>query len=243
MRPPSTRSTVTTCRVAARVDRLRRARLYLVIAGLADDDGKPDGAMAPSALLRAFDAGVDAVQLRMKGVPTQKIAEQALRLRALLRARPTLIFVNDDYEAAIAGRADGVHLGQEDAPIERVRQKVGPDLLIGLSTHSLKQAQGARARGADYVGVGSMFPTATKDGAKVVGPEVLPKILRSARVPVFPIGGIDVRNVERIVAQGAGRAAIARAIVRAEDPAQAARVLRFVLERAPLVDAMTGTGE
>lgn len=203
-------------------ERLAAARLQLLI-------GRADGDVL--GLVRAaVGGGVDVVQLRWKGGRTDEVAALAEELVRAVGDR-ALVLVNDDVEAALAGGAHGVHVGEEDAPVEEVRRRVGPTALIGLSTHDAAAARGAKGRGADYIGFGAMFETTTKARPRVIGPEAL-ATLGGLDVPCFAIGGIDRTNVARVVAGGATRIAVSRAIVGAEDPRAAASELRAALERA-----------
>ena len=194
-----------------RKTRLDRARLYLVIeAGAAR-------AVVPEALA----GGVDMVQLREKHGSDDEIVAAGRDLRDMCDAAGALLIVNDRADLALACDADGVHVGQDDEPIESVRARVGPDLLIGLSTHSAAQIDAAGD--ADYLGVGPVFETATKPGLEPVGVELVRYAAEHATKPWFAIGGIDAERAAEI---GADRIAVVRAIRDAEDPRAAAEALR-----------------
>ncbi len=169
------------------------------------------------------------VQVRFKQAPSAERADLVMRLGEACAAWRPLIIVNDDLAAALQSGADGVHLGQQDLPVPAARRVAGRALLIGLSVHDVPQARAAAGLGADYIGCGAMFPTATKERALVIGPAELPRAARAARLPCFAIGGIDLANVALLVARGCRRVAVGRAIQEAGDPEAAARAFRRVL--------------
>jgi thiamine-phosphate pyrophosphorylase len=193
------------------------ARLYLVV------DGRPDVVEA------ALRGGVDVVQLRVKDVSDADLLPIARELRRLCRTHGALFVVNDSPSLAIAADADGVHVGQEDVSVQEARAIVGSSRLVGLSTHSPDQIRASE--GADYIGVGPVFATLTKPGRAAVGVELVREAARSVRAPWFAIGGIDETNVDDVVAAGATRIAVVRAIADAPDPEGAARALRERLPR------------
>lgn len=193
-------------------------RLYFV-TGI---DGPVEAALA---------GGVDVVQLRAKDAPDDEILAAGRRFRALTRAAGALFVVDDRPDLAVACDADGVHVGQDDVPIEDARAVVGRERLVGLSTHSPEQVRAAR--GVDYLGVGPVFATPTKPGRAPVGLELVREAARIARVPWFAIGGIDLDTVDAVVAAGATRIAVVRAIQDAPDPVAAAEALRSALGSDP----------
>jgi thiamine-phosphate pyrophosphorylase len=203
--------------------RLARAHLYLVIESEVGD--RPaDAVVAP-----ALEGGVDLVQLREKAAPDRALVEAGRRLRALCHSHGALLIVNDRADLALACGADGVHVGQEDDPPDGVREVVGPDLLIGVSTHSPEQITAARETAADYLGVGPVFATATKPGVRPVGLELVRHAAAHAGRPFFAIGGIDAGNAREVAGAGAERIAVVRAIRDAQDPRLAAAGLRAAL--------------
>jgi len=206
---------------ARRRDWLQRARLYLVI------EAQPGG-RDPEELLRpALQAGVDVVQLREKAAGDHAVVRAGRVFRRLCDAYDALFVVNDRPDLAIACGADGVHLGQDDGQAAAARRLVGDDLLIGLSTHS--PAQVDAVGDADYFAVGPVFATPTKPDYPPVGTSLVTYAAAHARVPFFAIGGIDVGNVAEVVAAGAERVAVLRAIRDAADPGEAARAIRAEL--------------
>jgi thiamine-phosphate pyrophosphorylase len=216
---------------AERRERLAAARLYLVC------DAKPGGRELPDVLRAAVAGGVEVVQLRDKQLGDEELAAVANAAHALCERIGALLIVNDRPLVAREAGADGVHVGQDDMPPDEVRELVGPDVLIGLSTHAdgeIDAAQSTAADGTplvDYIGVGPVHETPTKPGRPRVGVELVRYAAARARVPFFAIGGLNAANIGDVVAAGATRAVVLRAIAEAEDPEQAARELRRLLER------------
>jgi thiamine-phosphate pyrophosphorylase len=201
---------------------LRGARLYLVT------EARPGGRDPEDLLRPALQGGVDVVQLREKSGDDHAVVRAGRVFRRLCDAYDALFIVNDRPDLAIACAADGVHLGQHDGEAVAARRLVGDDLLIGLSTHSSQQVDAVRE--ADYFAVGPVFATPTKPEYPPVGTELVAYAAAHARVPFFAIGGIDAANVADVVASGAERVAVVRAIRDAPDPGQAARTLRERVE-------------
>jgi len=201
-----------TWRVTDRRARLAAARLYLVC-----------GAQPDEFLDAALAGGVDIVQLRCKDVPDEDVLKTAARFARVCGEHGALLIVNDRPDLARAAGADGVHVGQDDIPVGAAREVVGPDRLVGLSTHS--PAQIDSATGVDYIGVGPINETPTKPGRPAVGLELVRYAAKHARVPFFAIGGISPANVASVRAAGAERIAVVRALVEAADPASVARML------------------
>ena len=198
--------------------RLAAARLYVVTSAA----HRP--AQVEEVVRAACENGAGVVQLRRKGdaVETLRLAE---RCRVLAAAAGVLFVVNDRLDVAMACDADGVHLGQDDLPLATAR-RLWPGRIVGRSTHSLAQARGAVEEGADYLGVGPVFATPTKPGRSAVGVELVAAVAAAApRVPWFAIGGIDAGNVGAVVAAGASRVAVVRAVCDATDVAAATRRL------------------
>ena len=163
-------------------------------------------------------AGVKIIQYREKEKQKLYKYEECLKIRELTREAGVTFIVNDDLDLALLVNADGVHIGQEDLPIEKVRQLVGEAMIIGLSTHSPAQAQDAVRRGADYIGVGPIFKTDTKkDVCEPVGLEYLDYVVNQVNIPYVAIGGIKAGNVAEVVRSGAKCVAMVTEIVGAED--------------------------
>lgn len=200
---------------------LRDARLLLVT------DPRPDLAERVEAAVRG---GVDIVQLRDKRASREELLPLAEELRGICARGGALFTVNDDPELARLSGAAGVHLGQEDGPISRAREVLGPDAIVGRSASTAEEAREAVREGADYLGVGTVFATPTKTDTEVSGLGLLEEIAHlKLPVPWFAIGGIDLRTAPEAAAAGAPGFAVVRAILDAEDPEAAARELRSIL--------------
>lgn len=230
---------------AERRARLAAARLYLVCGSISDrstSDSSPAGSTSPSAesralpdLLRAAIAGgVDIVQLREKHLPDEELVAVANAARALCERLGALLIVNDRPLVAREVGADGVHVGQEDMPVGEVRELVGPDLLIGLSTHAPAEIDAVDAGLLDYIGVGPIHATPTKPGRPAVGLELIRHAAARAPVPFFAIGGLRTDNLSEALNAGATRVCVLRAIAAAEEPQSAARELRELIDTHPL---------
>ena len=180
----------------------------------------------------ALEGGVDVVQLRDKEAPDGDVVAAGRELAALCACRDALFFVNDRPDLALACGADGVHVGQDDARVDAVRELAGDRLLIGVSTHSPEQVAAAEASDADYFAVGPVNETPTKPGRPAVGLELVRHAAEHATKPWFAIGGIDASNAEDVVAAGARRLAVVRAIRDAADPRIAATELRAAVDAA-----------
>jgi thiamine-phosphate pyrophosphorylase len=195
---------------------LADARLYFVT-----------GIVPERVVAAALEGGVDVVQLRDKHASEEELLRAGRSFRRLTRDAGALFVVNDSPELALRCEADGVHVGQDDLPVPQVRELVGDDFLVGLSTHSPEQI--AAAAGVDYIGVGPVYATPTKAGRAPVGLELVREAARAAHVPWFAIGGIDETNVEAVVEAGASRIAVVRAIGDADDQRAASARLRAAL--------------
>jgi thiamine-phosphate pyrophosphorylase len=165
--------------------------------------------------------GARLFQLREKDVPGRDYA--AFARKFIERARPmgAKVIVNDRADIAAAIEADGLHLGQDDLTFTDARRVVGPTAVIGISTHSVSEAEEAEAAGADYLGLGSMFPTGTKNVSSIGGPDLARDVVPQVSVPVFAIGGVNVLNAANLRSRGIQKVAVARAVLAAQDPAAA----------------------
>ncbi len=234
-----------------RRERLRTARLYLCC------EARPRGEDPEPLLRAALRGGVDIVQLREKSLPKREIERSAQTFRRLCDTHSALFVVNDDPDLARGCDADGVHVGQDDISAAQARDILGPDVIIGLSTHSKEQIdavggapdqadQGRRERGVlrtratedadmrrtgassdvDYISVGPIWETPTKEGRPAVGLDLIRHAAANAPHPFFAIGGIDRSNANQVVAAGAQRICVVRAIRDADDPTAVAEELR-----------------
>ena len=180
-------------------------------------------------VVRAVNGGVNMVQLREKDIPGGQLLDLADRLRKVTEGS-ALLFINERVDVAIASGADGVQLGEDGVPVEAARKVAGESLLIGRSVHSLERALVAAGMGADFLVVGTVFPTGSHPGAEPAGPQLLSDIAGSMSIPFAAIGGISAANVGEVIAGGASGAAVIRAILAAEDPEQAARELKEAID-------------
>jgi thiamine-phosphate pyrophosphorylase len=207
--------------------RIDAARLYLVCDSLPGDRSLED------VLGAAISGGVDVVQLRDKQLEDGPLGEAAAAAADVCREHGALFVLNDRPDIAALLKADGVHVGQDDMPVAEAREIVGPDMLIGLSTHSQPQIDAEEARLADYIGVGPVYETPTKPGRPAVGLELVRYAAAHATRPFFAIGGLHAGNLGAALDAGAQRAVVLRAIAEAEDPELAARELRELLDAPP----------
>ncbi|HEY5333703.1 MAG TPA: thiamine phosphate synthase [Solirubrobacterales bacterium] len=203
-----------------RRERLRTARLYFVC------DARPGG-VDPEPLLRAaLGGGVDIVQLREKQLGRAEIERAASTFRRIADTYSALFIVNDDPDLARACDADGVHVGQDDASVDEARALLGPEMIVGQSTHSEEEIAAAEGRDIDYFAVGPVWETPTKPGRPAVGLELVTHAAEQATKPFFAIGGISPLNAGQVVAAGAERLCVVRAIRDAPNPGVAAEALR-----------------
>ena len=181
----------------------------------------------------AVAGGVTCVQLREKTCSTREFIEQARSVQSFLKSRGIPLIINDRIDVALAVKADGVHLGQNDMPIETARGILKDSMFIGISAETLENAVDAEKCGADYIGVGPIFPTNTKaDAAEPLGPEGFLEIRKAVKIPLVAIGGLKKENAAAIVRNGAEGIAVVSAIVSADDPEKAARELKNMIIRA-----------
>ena len=201
-------------------ERLSTARLYLVCP-----------AREPGWLRAALRGGVDIVQLRDRSLDDGGLVAAARAFRAAADEAGALFVLNDRPDLVEACGADGVHVGQEDASPAAARAAVGPDRIVGRSTHAPEQAAAADADpDVDYLSVGPVHATPTKPGRPAAGLDYVAYAAATVAKPWFAIGGLDAGNVHEVVARGATRIVVVRAITEAEDPEAAARALRGALE-------------
>jgi thiamine-phosphate pyrophosphorylase len=204
-------------------ERLHDAHLYVLL------DGQP----SPEALERLVQSlvasGVDVLQLRDKRLDDRALLARARLVRRLTRGTSTRFIVNDRADLAVLAAADGVHVGQEELSVKDARTIVGAARLVGVSTHSIEQARQAVLDGADYIGVGPVFPSGTKQFRQFPGLELVRAVAAEIRLPAFAIGGIDLENLGQVLSAGGRRVAISGAIAAAADPAAAAAAIKGVL--------------
>jgi len=204
--------------------RLADARLYLLLTA------STCATSVEYAIGEAAAGGVNVIQLREKGLNDREFLDRALQVRQWTRRAGVLFVVNDRPDVARLADADGVHLGQNDFSIREARRIVGPDLLIGVSTHSIEQLQRAVFEGANYLGVGPVFPSRTKSFDELPGLEFVGQASSETSLPAFALGGITADNLTQVLEAGASRVAVSSAIGASDEPRRAALALRRQLD-------------
>jgi thiamine-phosphate pyrophosphorylase len=209
------------------LDRLATARLYVLL------DGRASAEELARLARSLIAAGVHLLQLRDKHLDDRELLQRARVLREATAGTGTLFIVNDRPDLARLARADGVHVGQTELSVKDVRAIVGPQLLIGVSTHSIAQARQAVLDGANYLGVGPTFPSATKQFEHFPGLDFVRAVADEIRLPAFAIGGITRENLEQVLSAGLRRVAVSGAISAAANPAAAAREILAKMDKIP----------
>jgi len=211
--------------------RLSNARLYLVT-----DQELSENRDTVKTVEEALKGGVDIVQLREYSLADSELLAMARRVRELTLAHKALFIVNNRPDIAELSDADGVHLGQEDLPVAEARKILGDGKLIGVSTHGMDQARKAVADGADYIGVGPVYPTQTKKNVvPAVTLDYVKQVASSGlQVPFFAIGGIKLHNLEEVLAAGARRVAVVTGIVKTLNVQKVAAEFKETLWKYPL---------
>jgi thiamine-phosphate pyrophosphorylase len=199
--------------------RLMDARLYVLLTG------SQCSAALDWTIQEAAAGGAHMFQLREKTLDDRELLARARDVRRWTRQAGALFIVNDRPDIARLVEADGVHLGQDDMPVREARRILGPDALIGVSTHNLEQLRRAILDGASYVGIGPTFPSGTKEFSDFSGLAFVQEALAETSLPAFVIGGVSIDNIETVVTAGANRLAVSQAICRADDPRSAASAL------------------
>ncbi|WP_407928437.1 thiamine phosphate synthase [Deinococcus aquaedulcis] len=202
-------------------------RLYLVAT---PRPGQPESEFL-ARIAAALDGGVDTLQLRCKDWEARPYIALGEKVAALAQARGVPFFINDRVDVALACGADGVHLGQGDLPPAWAR-RLGPELRVGLSTHAPAQAEEALAQGPAYLAAGPVYATPTKPGRAPAGLAYIRQVAAlRLHVPWYAIGGLDAGSIHEVLAAGATRVAVVRAVLDARDPAQAAAELCAALQK------------
>jgi len=184
-----------------------------------------------SVVNAALDGGTSVVQLRDKDASTREMIELGQKLRTVTERKGVPLLVNDRVDVALAIKADGVHVGQDDMPVGMVRKLVGADMIIGMSAGTVEEAVQAESDGADYLGVGAVYATSSKsDAGDPIGTQALKAIVDSVSIPVVAIGGINGKNAHECITQGAAGVAVISAIVSADDSSGASSSLRQTIE-------------
>ena len=202
-----------------RRQRLRWARLYFV------SDARPHGKDPEALLNAAMSGGAGMIELRDRELPRNVIERSGHTFRRLANTYGALFIVNDDPHHALELSADGVHVGQDDMDPVEARRIMGPDAIVGLSTHRREQIEAAARAPVDYISVGPTWETPTKEGRPATGLDLIKEAAEIAEKPWFAIGGIDTKNMSQVVSAGAERLCVVRAIRDAPDPRAAATAL------------------
>ena len=191
---------------------LHDCRLYGII-----DLGYVERGSAARTVKQMIEGGVDLIQLRGKNESIAEIADLAAELHELAAKSSTPLIVNDYAEIAARVPVEGVHVGQDDDPVEIVRQKAARDILIGKSTHSLAQARAAQGEGVDYIGFGPIFATPTKPDYPAIGLHNIRRVHAEVKLPIFCIGGINIDNLQSVIDAGAKRVVMVSALLKAHN--------------------------
>lgn len=173
----------------------------------------------------ALKGGITFLQLREKDMDDNNFLEEAKEILAISRRYQVPMVINDNLEVTLKSNADGIHIGQEDGDVKAIRQAIGEDKILGVSVQTVEQALAAQRDGADYLGVGAMFPTGTKTDAVVVTKEELKAIAAAVSIPIVIIGGINKNTISEFKGSGANGAAVVSAIFAQENSCQAAQEL------------------
>lgn len=166
---------------------------------------------------QAIDGGAQMIQYRDKESDDEEFLKTALRLKVICGERNVPLIVNDRVGVALETDANGVHLGQEDRPISEARGSLGCDKIIGKSAKTIQQAKEAEAQGANYVGLGPIFPTTSKDIDQPIGVDVIERAAKILTIPFFPIGGINLDNLDQVTGAGGKRIAVISGVVLSDD--------------------------
>jgi thiamine-phosphate pyrophosphorylase len=205
------------------LQRLEDACLYVLL------DGRPSVEAFRNLATELVQGGADGIQLRDKNLTDRELVERARCLRSVTRDSGTWMIVNDRPDIALLAHADGVHVGQDEISVKDARTLLGPNALVGVSTHDLQQAHQAVLAGADYLGCGPTFPSTTKSFQHFAGLEFLREVHDQIRLPAFAIGGIDHDNLAQVAATGFRRVAVQHAVIGAANPKNALQQMRKTL--------------
>lgn len=200
--------------------------VYLVT----DHRGKTDAEIL-NIIEQAIKGGTSVVQIREKTASTKEFYNLALKAKEITEKYNVPLIVNDRIDIALAVKSDGVHIGQDDMPAKIAREIIGEEMILGVSASTVEEAMKAESDGADYIGSGAVFPTATKDDADSVSKEELKEIVNSTSIPVVAIGGITIENAESLKDTGIDGFSVVSAIMNADDPKKASEILKEIYNR------------
>ncbi len=202
---------------------LKNSRLYVII------DREILGVRFSRRVPQIINSGADVIQLRDKISDKENILKSGFFLSRLLARSKKIFIVNDHLDIASIVNSDGLHLGQDDIPVEFARKLLGKDKIIGVSCANLKQAIRAQECQADYLAIGPIFSTSTKPGYPAVGLDLIAQCKKKIKIPFFAIGGINQNNIKKVLSAGARRIVLCQAICKAGDICQAAEDFRKIL--------------
>ncbi|MBI4708564.1 MAG: thiamine phosphate synthase [Candidatus Omnitrophica bacterium] len=191
---------------------LEKSRLYVIL-----DKKLLNKFSLKDTVKKLSSSKTDIIQLRDKFANKKTLLKEAAETQRFLNKTNTLFIINDHIDIAKIADCDGLHLGQRDLSLKLARKILGPDKIIGISCHNLKQALKAQNEGADYIGIGPIFKTATKPEYAPIGQEILKKVNKNIKIPYFAIGDINIKNIETVVKKGAKRIAVARAVLKTKN--------------------------
>lgn len=200
--------------------------VYLVT----DHRGKTDEEIL-NIIEQAIKGETSVVQIREKTASTKDFYNLALKAKEITEKYNVPLIVNDRIDIALAVKSDGVHIGQDDMPAKIAREIIGEEMILGVSASTVEEAIKAESDGADYIGSGAVFPTATKDDADSVSKEELKEIVNSTSIPVVAIGGITIENAESLKDTGIDGFSVVSAIMNADDPKKASERLKEIYNR------------
>jgi thiamine-phosphate pyrophosphorylase len=206
---------------------LSKVRLYVIA-----DKGICGDRNIEEVVAQAIEGGADMIQYRDKESDDKTFLKTASSLRDICKDRDVPFIVNDRVEIALKTDADGVHLGEEDVSIKEARSVLGPNNIIGKTVRTIPQAMKAEEEGADYVGLGSIFQTTSKQIGEPIGTEIIAKVQDVLKIPVFPIGGINLSNLDQVIRAGGRRIAVVSAVVLSKDvKSSAAKLIERIKAR------------
>ncbi len=199
---------------------LEKVQLYVIL----DPELSPNPAIEEVVSL-ALEGGAQMIQFRDKEFSDEEFLVLAERIKKITQKKNIPLIINDRVNIAKSIDADGVHLGQDDMPLKEAREILGKDKIIGISTNKIEQAKEAEKQRADYIGLGPVFKTSSKEIKNTIGTEMIKQVLSLVEIPVFPIGGINLSNLEQVIKAGSKRIAVISAVIGQKDVKEAAQEL------------------
>ncbi|ADC47670.1 thiamine monophosphate synthase ThiE [Methanobrevibacter ruminantium M1] len=211
-------------------DKMNKSSIDYSVYLVTDHRGKTDEEIL-NIIEQAIKGGTSVVQIREKTASTKDFYNLALKAKEITEKYNVPLIVNDRIDIALAVKSDGVHIGQDDMPAKVAREIIGEEMILGVSASTVEEAMKAESDGADYIGSGAVFPTATKDDADSVSKEELKEIVNSTSIPVVAIGGITIENAESLKDAEIDGFSVVSAIMNADDPKKASEILKEIYNR------------